>query len=190
MKMTSVTLKNFRCFKNLTIDLDEKLTVLVALNGQGKTSVLDAIRIAVWPYISAFDVVAGTMPNSGIEIDDVRLVRNKNTKNMEPQLPSRIEAHMHYDGQPLSLARERDKVTKRSKTSVREAKALSGLGAHLQTAIRVDAQDETELTHNLATALPMVSYYGTGRLWRQRYLTLKNQAASDFFHGLMLMSAV
>ena len=47
MKMTSVTLKNFRCFKNLTIDLDEKLTVLVALNGQGKTSVLDAIRIAV-----------------------------------------------------------------------------------------------------------------------------------------------
>lgn len=181
MKMTSVTLKNFRCFKNLTIDLDEKLTVLVALNGQGKTSVLDAIRIAVWPYISAFDVVAGTMPNSGIEIDDVRLVRNKNTKNMEPQLPSRIEAQMHYGNQPLSLARERDKVTKRSKTSVREAKALSGLGAHLQTAIRVDAQDETELTHNLNTALPMVSYYGTGRLWRQRYLTLKNQAASDFF---------
>ena len=76
MRISSVTLKNFRCFKNLSIDFDEKLTVLVALNGQGKTSVLDAIRIALWPYISAFDVVVGTMPNSGIEVDDVRLVRN------------------------------------------------------------------------------------------------------------------
>lgn len=181
MKINSITLKNFRCFKNLTIDLDDNLTVLVALNGQGKTSVLDAIRIILWPYVSAFDVVVGTMANSGIDVDDVRLVRNLNSKNMEPQLPSRVESQIQWGSESICVARERQKVTERSKTSVREAKELSSLGGYLQAEVRKKTVEEAEHFMSQNIMLPVISFYGTGRLWRQRYLTLKNQTANEFF---------
>lgn len=43
MKLKSMQIKNFRCFSDLTIDFDDRLTVLVGTNGSGKTAVLDAI---------------------------------------------------------------------------------------------------------------------------------------------------
>lgn len=48
MKIEKLTLKNFRCYADAKITFDPKVTVLVAANGQGKTSVLDALRIAIW----------------------------------------------------------------------------------------------------------------------------------------------
>ena len=57
MKMTSLTIKNFRCFENIKIDFDKKLTVLVGKNGSGKTSVLDVIAV-LFSYISGFNSMA------------------------------------------------------------------------------------------------------------------------------------
>jgi len=158
------------------------MTVLVAPNGQGKTAILDALRIALWPFVNAFDVASGTLPRSGIELDDVRLVRTRTKRNaMEPQLPSNISARATHDGSDLAWSRQRDKVSARSKTTVREARPLVDMGAKLQAAIRIDAEDETELTKSPNTPLPIIAYYGTGRLWKQRQLTQKNQSRSDFF---------
>jgi predicted ATP-binding protein involved in virulence len=56
MLLQKMTLENFRCYKKLEIDFKERTTVLVAINGQGKTTILDGIRIALWPYISQFDL--------------------------------------------------------------------------------------------------------------------------------------
>jgi predicted ATP-binding protein involved in virulence len=179
MKVTSLKLENFRCFKELSVDFHEQLTVLVAPNGQGKSSVLDALRIALWPYVSAFDVVPGTMLSTGIEIDDVRLVRSERKKAMEPILPTRIETGFTYQGQVLQSARQRDKVSKGSRTSSKEAKALEQVGRKLQHQVRIHTENDTEA--NDEVVLPCVAFYGTGRLWKQRYLTLKKQSSSDFF---------
>lgn len=45
MKIKSLHLENYRCFENFDIDFDEHLTVLVGVNGAGKTAVLDALSI-------------------------------------------------------------------------------------------------------------------------------------------------
>lgn len=45
MKLTQLTLENFRGFKKLELMLDPQLTVIVGANGAGKSSVLDAIAI-------------------------------------------------------------------------------------------------------------------------------------------------
>jgi len=45
MKIRSMRLENYRCFRKLSIDFDDRLTVLVGVNGAGKTSVLDALSI-------------------------------------------------------------------------------------------------------------------------------------------------
>ena len=40
MRLKTVTLKNFRCFESLTLNLHPRLTVIVGENGTGKTHVL------------------------------------------------------------------------------------------------------------------------------------------------------
>lgn len=47
MKIRSLTLKNFRGFKDATLDLDRPLTVLFGVNGSGKSSVLAAAVLAL-----------------------------------------------------------------------------------------------------------------------------------------------
>lgn len=46
MKLARVTIRNFRCIKELTVDLDQ-FTVLVGENNTGKTAFLEAIRICL-----------------------------------------------------------------------------------------------------------------------------------------------
>ena len=45
MKLKNISLYKFKGFVEETIDLDDRLTVIVGENGAGKSSVLDAITI-------------------------------------------------------------------------------------------------------------------------------------------------
>lgn len=45
MKIVSLHLENYRCFENFDIDFDPELTVLVGVNGSGKTALLDALAV-------------------------------------------------------------------------------------------------------------------------------------------------
>lgn len=54
MYITKLYLENFRCYDKFEIDFDKDLTVIVAENGQGKTAILDAVAIAMGPYLSCF----------------------------------------------------------------------------------------------------------------------------------------
>ena len=46
MRLTTVEIHNFRCIKNLTVDLDQT-TVLIGENNSGKTAFLEAVRICL-----------------------------------------------------------------------------------------------------------------------------------------------
>ena len=56
MQIDDIHLKNYRCFAALQVHLHPQMTVLVAPNGQGKTTVLDAIKVALWPFVAGFDL--------------------------------------------------------------------------------------------------------------------------------------
>ncbi|MCB1674418.1 MAG: AAA family ATPase, partial [Pseudomonadales bacterium] len=60
MKIKNITIKNFRCFEQLEVTFHPQMTVLIAANGGGKTSILDAVRIAVWPFVKGFDLGSQT----------------------------------------------------------------------------------------------------------------------------------
>lgn len=56
MYLKKVTLNNFRCFEHFELDLHPQMTVLVGLNGAGKTAVLDGIAAGLSPafrYLSS-----------------------------------------------------------------------------------------------------------------------------------------
>lgn len=50
MILRSLELRNFRGFREIRIDFDERLTVLVGTNGAGKSTVLDALAILLDQY--------------------------------------------------------------------------------------------------------------------------------------------
>ncbi|GBO54883.1 hypothetical protein APA_2934 [Pseudanabaena sp. lw0831] len=51
MHIQQVKIKNFRCFEDLTVNLNPDVNIFVGNNGSGKSAVLDAIAAAIYPYI-------------------------------------------------------------------------------------------------------------------------------------------
>ena len=91
MRIEHIHLKNYRCFDSLSVDFHLQMTVLVAPNGQGKTSVLDAIKVALWPYVAGFDLGSTTNDVTSIQIDDVRREQVQ-SHEMDWRLPAEIKA--------------------------------------------------------------------------------------------------
>jgi len=52
LQLTRVFLKNFRCFDQIILDLDEPILLVQGANGTGKTSLLEALHYAC--YLRSF----------------------------------------------------------------------------------------------------------------------------------------
>lgn len=165
MKLQKLRLRNFRCFSEIELDLNEKLTVLVAENGQGKSAILDAIRIGLSPFVNSFDLARSIFndPGNGITVADVRMIRLSKGE-MARQLPCEVVMTGDFgSGTTSTWIRYRDKEAKATKTKDDGATAqLKKWASKVQSQIR--DQDINDLH------LPVFGYYGTGRLWAQKHL--------------------
>ena len=148
MKLETLTLTNFRRFKNLDISFHPELTVIAARNGQGKTAVLDAATIVLSPFVGAFDLGK----SRGIGRKDARYDHLKGRPESEQVFPVRLEAALSGLAQPV-VVRERKGI--KGRTTVKDATALTGLGGELMHEIR-----KLE-----SVPLPLMVCYGSGRLW-------------------------
>ena len=72
MRLDGLELTNFHKFEHFSIDFDERMTVLVGENGSGKSSVLDAARIALEAF--TYHIVPGLLQRR-IESTDARISR-------------------------------------------------------------------------------------------------------------------
>lgn len=157
MKLDKLRVQNYRCFGEIEIDLHEKLTVLIAPNGGGKTTLLDAARVALWPFVKGFDLGSQTGKAATIQIEDVRLAL-LSEGNMEPQTPSAIEAWGDWSASERNRhwLQQRSSLKKGTNTIGDAAvKAMTAHGKSLESQVRSDQQ----------VTLPLVSYQGTSRLW-------------------------
>jgi predicted ATP-binding protein involved in virulence len=147
MKLESLQLTNFRRFSELDISFHPELTVLAARNGQGKTSVLDAATIVLGPFVGAFDL--GKSKSIGHK--DARLRRLKDQSDSEQIFPVRLEAKLA--GFRSTVSRELNSA--KGRTTTKEAAELAGKGRALMWNVR----------DLLPVSLPLLAYYGSGRLW-------------------------
>jgi len=172
MNLNKITLKNFRCYQSVELELHPHMTVLVANNGQGKTTLLDAIRIGLWPYVGSFDLAKTgyAEPANTITVGDALLMKNKN--DMARQLPSEITLTGDYGQGQQSWKRYRDSEARKSQTKDDVAsKQLKKFALHLQ--------ENTRNLHENPISLPVFGYYGTGRLWNKKPLRRKKTGSKN-----------
>ncbi|MDO9163098.1 MAG: AAA family ATPase [Methylococcaceae bacterium] len=207
MKLKKLEITNFRCFDSLSIDLDEQLTVLVAKNGQGKSSVLDALRIGLWPFVSGFDLAhtGYNDPANAISIDDVRMLRKHDSKirhdqssrldEMVRQFPSEIALQGDFDddlkGSKSLDIRQLFKTQPWKRFRNSEAKGSKTKDDNFSKLLKnmaSIAQDQVRNSDGPDIDLPVIGYYGTGRLWSQKSSTKAKSAKSrrnpDFYMRL------
>lgn len=152
MKIDVLSLKNFRCFEEIEIPLHENLTVIVAQNGIGKTTILDALRIMLWPYVRAFNTKNQKDPGNSISKSDVTIYNHEHYASFG--LPSIIEVHGDFgDVSSWSRFRNEQNILKEDKNTLKINAFAKKINSQLSS------------KNELNLDLPVLGYYGTGRLW-------------------------
>lgn len=103
MFLESLILHNFRCFSDLTVNFNNRLTVIVGGNGAGKSTVLDAATIAAGTLTSAMD----GLTNYGIKKGDAhyKCFDLGSNVDVQPQFPVEITAIGDVDGKEITWTR-------------------------------------------------------------------------------------
>jgi predicted ATP-binding protein involved in virulence len=146
MQINQLEVTNFRCFEHLTLDLHPEFNVLIGENGAGKTSILEALEVAVGDWLRDL----GDLPTRHIDTDDIRLVGRRvgDETTFEPQTPILVVARGRVGGLPAKWMRTFEGGDAALKATAREVARRVQVG-------------ET-------VTLPLVAYYGVGRLWLSR----------------------
>lgn len=155
MRIDRLHLENFRGFDAFDIELHPQCTLLVGVNGSGKTSVLDGLCVALGAWFLGFPDVAPRSIEAG-EVRHVQIETEQYQIDLEPQYPVRVEARGVVAQREVTWARELRSA--RGRTTYGEAKALKALAEQHQAAVSAGEP----------ASLPVLAYYGTGRLWMQK----------------------
>lgn len=150
MKLKKLALKNFRCYDDIEIEFEDKLTVFVGENGKGKSAIFDGIAISLAPYMDAFNQVSRTVKKTDIRRVPIYDESGKEIIKMEKKLPvvfaldavcgeEEVHGQIEFDGQETTYP----------------TNDFKKYGQAMQNF----------LAENTTTILPLFAYYGTSRIW-------------------------
>lgn len=156
MKLKKISITNYRCFGKVDIDFDEHTTLIVGKNGTGKTAILDAVAVAISTFLLGIDVGV----SRSISKDDARYEFHDLDGTVDPQhqFPVNIESIGDIlDNYNVKWVRSLNSES--GNTTVKEARELTNISKSVQNRI---------MTGDKSLNLPLISYYGTGRLYAQK----------------------
>ncbi|MGH9762137.1 MAG: AAA family ATPase [Blastocatellia bacterium] len=153
--MQRLQLKNYRCFRDLELTFHDRLTVLVAANGGGKTAVLDGVAVALRPFV---DTMEDRSRSRGFDSKDIRLVLSPNG-NMEQITPIALLASATFLGS--SVRWNGASLLSGTLRSITGDDSLEMIAIPLISSNQEYAEGEGRIP----PTFPLISYYGTGRLW-------------------------
>ncbi len=163
MRIDQLTLRNFKAFEELTISFarsadspaesNGSFHLLIGENGAGKTSALEGLAVAVGSWflgMRGYD-------SRNIQPDDVRVSLQEfgDTLRLERQYPVTVEANGRVIGTQIdwerSLQAEGGRTTRQLASVIKFASEAAAFA----------------VMQGSAFTLPLVSFFGTGRLWQE-----------------------
>jgi len=147
MKIQQLYMRNFRKFEDQVFEFNPAFTVLIGDNASGKTSILDAMAIMLGTYLLKFK--ADTR-STGIRKDEcrVKIYEKFEQITIERQEPVFLTAKGTLHGGEVEWTRN-----------------YGDRGGSAQDIIRTGERDLREIQQGSNISLPILLYYGTGRLW-------------------------
>jgi predicted ATP-binding protein involved in virulence len=156
MKIRQLEVKNFRGFEHETFHFSDQFNLLIGDNGTGKTAVLDALAIAAGTFSSRFVPPSRNFDDkTRIQDTDIRQVTSKNGQNLSRkyQYPVEVSCQAVINGLDVSWTKSPNNSSAPSPTN-------ETLIALIQIQEKVQAGEPI--------TLPLIIYYGTGRLWGKK----------------------
>lgn len=162
MRIDRLNIHNFKGFPSREFTFHPEFNLIVGTNGTGKTTALDALAVAVgsWflgvrgadtRHIRPSEVMLSDFTH---EYDDS--VGGRHTSVQWEQIfPCEVAAHGQVQGRDVRWTRSLNSLSGR--TTYGDAVEIKRLATEADAAIR-KGQD---------ILLPLISYYGTGRLWQE-----------------------
>ncbi|TYT73892.1 AAA family ATPase [Desulfobotulus mexicanus] len=162
MRIDSLLVKNFKGFGVREFFFHPEFNLIVGMNGTGKTSVLDAVSVAVGSWFLGVrgadtrHIRPGEVLLRHFEHEEMDEEGHRHcTMQWDRVYPCEVFAQGHVQEQSLSWSRSLNAPGGR--TTYGSAAGIKELAAEADEAIR-KGQD---------ILLPLISYYGTGRLWQE-----------------------
>jgi len=153
IKIKKFRVKNFRGFKDKEFIFSDHFNLLLGDNGSGKTAVLDALSLIFASILTGLDV---ENDNFRIKDEDVRQVSHRyaDELRMESIYAASVESEGLVMGRPVNWSKARLDLTV---PTIDDDAELTNITSQFQRMVR---QGEH-------VTLPVIAYYGTGRLWLQ-----------------------
>lgn len=152
MNFQSVRIQNYKAIRDMQIEFNPGINLLIGDNGVGKTSILEALTVALGGFLSG---IAG-VSSKGILQSDVRIVSSMiadASSGVQYITPVSIGCVVNIDGKPYDWVRTRENETGSSRTKTAKRDIVNYAG---------------KIANNLNYELPLLSYMGTTRVSQPR----------------------
>lgn len=169
MYLSNIHIENFKGIKNADFYFDRSVNLIIGDNGTGKTSVLEAISVALGGFLSGIDGV-NTIHFSKDEIRRENQLTGTGSNNIVYKTPIRVDAHMVLDvgdgtgGQPFRFSRQKKSI-KSSRSTVEP---------------RDICKAAQSMADNPKSILPVISYQSFSRVSNQKRDKWENPFSDDY----------
>lgn len=167
MKINKIRIKNFKGIEEGLFSFNDHFTVLIGDNGSGKSSILDALAFTLGTFFLGVDGV----PTYAIKQSDKRRKFVSPNSN-EVQLPFRVDVEHVLEDKSYSWFRDTNKISGGS-TSYKNASKLIDRAVELTKEVR----------SGKAVNLPVIAYYGVGRVSSNLYEKMAHTKQSSRLDG-------
>ncbi|MFM6025844.1 MAG: AAA family ATPase, partial [Dolichospermum sp.] len=168
MHIQKVTIKNFRCFEHLEVNLDPDINIFVGNNGSGKSALLDAIAAAMYPYVAEIQLIVDKEQEISPVLQRDLPVKQDNTEQrnhpeftvLTTDLP---EWRFVYKNPPNN--NNTDSLLKKRKKQTREAlqQGTQNLNFDLSTKFSPFQIDPFQIQRQKTFEISVIAYYQSNR---------------------------
>ncbi|SFP33232.1 AAA family ATPase [Enterovibrio norvegicus] len=151
MKLNTLKVENFRCYKNKSFQFHPEINLIVGQNATGKTAVLDAISVAIATWLLGFKKKNDKQPLEPTDAT-LRYVEKEGEPQFIEEWPVLVSATGSVSDKKVKW--ERSKASPTGNTRYGNAGELITLARACDSELDLDVP------------LPLISYYGTMRLWQ------------------------
>ncbi len=156
MRIEKLYIKNFRGFESKEFSFSPEFNLIVGNNGLGKTSALEAVAIAIgsW-FLGIRGYNCRNILDRDIRRETIFKDKNFRFQNKLPVVIEAIGSVGEAEAKPIKWTRELKSDAKHAKTLYKDAIKLKKI-----------SEATFELANSKNHPLPLIAYYGAGRLWQ------------------------